>query len=95
MIICQRPDHPDDHLQVACPSRKSFASGWILRIIFVRGRIPRMIFCKRPDPPDDLIICNNNKDSNNDNDNDNNNDNGNDNDINNSINDRKNGRRNC
>ena len=42
MIICKRPDPPDDHLQVAR------SSGWS----FQRGRVLRMIICKRQDPQD-------------------------------------------
>ena len=42
MIICKRPDPPDDHLQEASPS------GWW----FARGRPLWMIICKRPAPPD-------------------------------------------
>ena len=45
MIICKRPDPPDDHLQVACPSIWSFASSWILQ----------MIICKWPSPPYDHL----------------------------------------
>ena len=45
MIICKRPDPPNDHLQEARSSRWSFA----------RGQIPRMIFCNRPDPPVDHL----------------------------------------
>ena len=73
MIICKRPDPPDDHLQEAGSSRWSFASG-------------RMIICRSLDPLDDhlqvaspsrwsfakgrilrMIICNNDNDNDNDN----------------------------
>ena len=45
MIICRCLVPPDDHLQVAGPSRRSFAG----------GRIPQMIFCNRLDCPDDHL----------------------------------------
>ena len=38
MIICTRPDPPDDHLQITGPSERSF----------VRGRLLRMFICNRP-----------------------------------------------
>ena len=42
MIICKRPNPPDDHLQEASSSRWSFARGWSIR----------MNICKRQVPPD-------------------------------------------
>ena len=45
MIICKRPDPPDDHLQEAGSSGWSFERDWILQ----------MIICERPDPPDDHL----------------------------------------
>ena len=45
MIICKMLDPPDDHLQGAGPSERSFA----------RGQSLRMIICKRRDPLDDHL----------------------------------------
>ena len=58
MIICKRPDPPDDHLQEARSSGWSLASGLSLQMI--PGRWPilwilMMIICKRPDPPIDHL----------------------------------------
>ena len=45
MIICKMPDPPNDHLQEARSSGRSFAN----------GRSLQMIVCKRPDPPDNHL----------------------------------------
>ena len=54
MIICERPVHPDYHLQEVRPSGWSFVraslSGWA----FARGLSIQMIICKMPVHQDDL-----------------------------------------
>ena len=53
MIICKRPAHPDDHLQMVNPSGWSFARGLSLRMIICKGPVPSDDRFKRPAPPDD------------------------------------------
>ena len=51
MVICKRPDPPDDHLQKTVSSRWSFARAGSSRWSFASGRIFRMKICHH------VIIC--------------------------------------